>query len=286
MASNEEDRINILEMVKEGPGFRSLNLRVNDLLRSWVIDAVLGTVKRLEKVRLEAKKKPAALNRGIRDDASKATNSESTSVSETEFADSMSNLGLLLERNGGSAQALECHKKAEVSTNLLVLGSALPKLTQILGVFFRGWALLTVLLHGTEEHLQLELPRLGKSTIITIASSLYSIASVLFEQGNYLDALAHGQKAPAVQETAAFLIHRPDTGASYNLLGMIHLQRGDYNGALQYARRGLGIRESTFGIYHPNTASSSHALGLILRRMGGDGLAFALAHFQNALAIR
>lgn len=82
------------------------------------------------------------------------------------------------------------------------------------------------------------------------------------------------------------MIHRPDTGASYNPLRMIHLQRDDYNDALQYARKGLGIRESTFGIYHPDTASSYHTLGLTLRRMGGDGLAFALEHFQNALAIR
>jgi hypothetical protein len=45
MASQEEDRTNIIELVKNGPGFKALNMRVNDLLRGWVKVAIIDVVQ-------------------------------------------------------------------------------------------------------------------------------------------------------------------------------------------------------------------------------------------------
>lgn len=98
VASQEEDRTNILAMVEKGPGFKPLNLRVNDLLRQWVKDAVLSVMIRIQRKRQvdddgEHKQGTVVRTRGL------ARKPQTGPLTDNQLGHYMTNVGCMFQKN-------------------------------------------------------------------------------------------------------------------------------------------------------------------------------------------
>jgi hypothetical protein len=101
MASQEEDRTNRIELVKNCPGFKALNMRVNDLLRGWVRVAILYVVHYAKQNR---QAQNGSRNRSISLEPGQYPSN--IALSDEEFAKFVSNIGVLFQTHGENSQAL------------------------------------------------------------------------------------------------------------------------------------------------------------------------------------
>jgi len=111
-ASVEHDRTAILEMVQKQAGYSEINHRVNELMREWVGSAISETVEKWKKV-----------GKGRRRDViySVLGQGDKQRNERLLYSSFCSEMGLLLERNGDHASALDMQKKA-LAARELVLG--------------------------------------------------------------------------------------------------------------------------------------------------------------------
>ena len=76
----------------------------------------------------------------------------------------------------------------------------------------------------------------------------------------------------------------PDVARSYNNIGCVHDNQGDYAKALEYYSKAMIIFENIFGTQHPFVATSYNNIGNVLESQGD--YAKALEYHSKALAIR
>ena len=74
-----------------------------------------------------------------------------------------------------------------------------------------------------------------------------------------------------------------DTAQSYNNIGVIYYNQGNYAKALEYHEKALDIRERVLGPNHPDTAQSYNNIGLVYYNQGD--YAKALEYYGKALDI-
>lgn len=134
-ASEELDRVRILEMVRNGPGYHELNRKVNMLLRNWIGSGLMGAVRDYEKSHddLSGDLEYASLcndigkvlvDQGNHDEASRLytaalaiyqTFEDEGSLDDDhrrELADTYNNHGLLLKKLGTYKESKEEFQKA------------------------------------------------------------------------------------------------------------------------------------------------------------------------------
>jgi CHAT domain-containing protein/tetratricopeptide (TPR) repeat protein len=99
------------------------------------------------------------------------------------------------------------------------------------------------------------------------ATSLDSLASLLFRIGEYTEARPLFERSLAISEAQLGPDHR-DTAASLNNLAFLLMSMGEYTEARPLYERSLAILEVQFGPDHPNTAISLSNLANLLREMG------------------
>ncbi len=76
----------------------------------------------------------------------------------------------------------------------------------------------------------------------------------------------------------------PDTAMSYNNIGGVYDDMGNYTKALKYYGKALAIREKVLGTAHPETATSYNNIGSVYLHIRDD--AKAMKYYGKALAIR
>lgn len=226
MATLEKDRINILAMVERGPGYKALNLRVNDLLRQWVRETTIKFVQVAQR-RTSSGTAPVGESNvvvGFPSSASEGSLESSSDLpvfsflkadkqhaqpidsspkmscpgnqsmaNNTGIAQFVSNVGVLLHQNADTEQALECHKTA---LNLYSSVGTLPGTAEAHSNM--GSALLSSgdLDGAFEQHqksLEIRESAFGVESI-EAAASLNNIATVMMERGNSGEALKYNEK--------------------------------------------------------------------------------------------
>ena len=75
----------------------------------------------------------------------------------------------------------------------------------------------------------------------------------------------------------------PNVATSYNNIGYVYYNQGDYAQALEYYNKALEIRLSVFGDSHPDVAMSYNNIGLV--HNGQGNYAQALENYNKALEI-
>ncbi|XP_023929937.1 uncharacterized protein LOC106163909 [Lingula anatina] len=78
-------------------------------------------------------------------------------------------------------------------------------------------------------------------------------------------------------------LKHPHTATSYNNIGEILQDMGEYKEALDYYKKGLEVREEVLGPKHPDTAASYSNIGVVLEHMGK--YKEALDHHKKCLEI-
>jgi preprotein translocase subunit SecA/nephrocystin-3 len=78
-------------------------------------------------------------------------------------------------------------------------------------------------------------------------------------------------------------VYHTATADSYNSVGVLYANKGDYDKALELFLKALEIREVTLGVNHPDTAGSYHNVGNLYGVKGDSGK--ALEYYMKALGI-
>ena len=115
-------------------------------------------------------------------------------------------------------------------------------------------------------------------------------ATLLEKQSNFLCDHARYCEAQVVNnEWLALCIRHlgekhASTATSYNNVGAVYYNLGDYDNALDYFNKSLSIRLEVFGGHHPNVAQSYNNIGLVYANLGDYEK--ALDYFNKSLSIR
>lgn len=163
-------------------------------------------------------------------------------IKALEMALSFNNIGIVYDKMGKYAEALEFHTMA-LAVYEKILGS---------------------------EHLD-------------VARSNNNIGSVYLLIGDYAKALDYHKKALAIREKILGSEH-PDVAESYNNVGVIYNYMGEYVKALECCIKSLDINENIFGSEHPIMATTYGNIGIVFHAMGD--YVKALEYHNMALAIR
>lgn len=112
---------------------------------------------------------------------------------------------------------------------------------------------------------------------------LNSYAEFLYKYGLYRDAeLVYTRQINLSEEL--YGTKHSITATSYNCLGVVYREKGDYERALEYYNKAKEIREDLYGTNHPSTATSYNNIGLIYTEKGDYDQ--ALNYLQKACNIR
>ena len=115
------------------------------------------------------------------------------------------------------------------------------------------------------------------------ADLLFNYAQFLYRYGLYRDSEAvYLRQIPLAAEL--YGTEHENIAASYNDIGVVYLDQGDYPKALDYHFKALEIFEKALGKDHPNTASSYNNIGGVFDDQGN--YTKALEYYFKALEIR
>ena len=117
----------------------------------------------------------------------------------------------------------------------------------------------------------------------TAGTLFHNLASVYYDQGNYLKALEYYEKALAIRERVLGTDH-PYTAATYNNMALVYDAQGNYEKALEYYEKALAIREKVLGKEHPDTAITYNNVAGVYDAQGNYDK--ALEYFEKALVIK
>jgi len=254
-ASREEDKVNILKLVENGPGFQKLNNDINDLLRDWIKEGILLAVDAVEA----------------------QTDNPSENI---DFGLLVGQLGVVLDRTDSYDLSLELHKKTldifltvygeknhEVASAHHNVGRALFKNGDYDGALSQYRKVLKI----DEEIAGEEHP--------DTATSIANVADILKAQNKIEEAEEETKRALNIRLKA--LGSHPDTARSHSQLGLLFHQKEMYDEAIIEHKKALAMCLEHLGEHHPETATIYHNTGGALVEKADYGN--AMLNFEKAL---
>ncbi|CAB9496912.1 Polyubiquitin (Fragment) [Seminavis robusta] len=288
-ASQEEDKANLLKMIEQGPGFRALNVRVNDLLRAWVKQSTLEVVKSLIASRNAPNRSKGAgdqfLDRGVL-------------ISSTMVLTSPKKGACAAASCGGVRIDEGCFSSGD-DNGSFVSGSfsgSLRSGEQDEGFFESGSYRAGSLSHYEEDdgkEVDSEIRTTANKPTTDLDLTDHEFADFLSSSGVLLQKIGEQQKAQECHEMAlnTYVSVGKSEGqaSSYNNLGALLQSQGDLDGAIECHKKALLLQEESVAAAEeePTTcrqrATSLNAFASVLLEKGDcEG---ALAKVRNALAI-
>jgi tetratricopeptide (TPR) repeat protein len=260
-ASVEQDRLAILDKVQSGPGYKVLNHRVNNFLRSWLADTILEAVEQAR-----PNDESADRERDLR------------------YARLCNQVGLLLDSNGEHGKFLELLGKT-LAIRESVYGTEHPKTANThcnIGSVLYTKGDCNGALVEYRKALVIQESVFGTEHRHTARSHL-NIGEVLYSNGDYDGDLVEYRKSLAINKSV-FGREDQDAANTYNNIGEVLYKKGDYEGALVEYRKSLAINKSIFGTEDQNAAITYNNIGEVLCSNGDYDV--ALVEYRKALAIR
>jgi len=282
-ASEETDRVRILELVKNGPGFIEFNGKVNELIRNWIKDSMIQYVREHEKKskNLKTDREYASLcndvGKVIRDHGNIVVAKELFDNAIAIFervnndndlrtkSDTHNNLGLTYKKMGEFQTAKDEFNKA------LAVGKTIweendydaAQTYNNIGLALDDMKEYDSALAAYEEALNIVQNCLGKDHV-NVAGALSNIAFLLNKMGKNEEAIEKMKAVIEIDEKANGIDH-PDTANSYNILGVLYSECENYTeDALEQYRKALFVRQKVFGKNSIITATTFHNIGTVL----------------------
>jgi len=258
-ASVEMDKVRILEMVRNGPGYEKLNNFVNEMLRRWVKEGIMEQV---------------AVKETALTDAS----------TDTDFALFCGQLGIVMERFNDLENALILNKRT-LSIFRKVKGEDADDTASAhhnLGRTYQKMERNEEALEELRKVLEIDKKMYGDNHPET-ASSYTTISEVLLRLKRYDEAMIEAKNGLEIRLHHYGKNHQ-FTAMSYGQMGLILHQKGDYDAALAEHQKSLDINLEAHGEQHPQTATVYHNIGGAHYEKGD--YANALASLEKALAVR
>ena len=285
-ATSMQDKLNILKLVEDGPGFEKFNIEINQFLRAWIENTVLESAIDVEEQlnnnkeedqmytlqetatyltfcasffsRIGAHQKALELHtKGLKIYEKLGDNENAKEL----MARCYNNMGTEYESLGKYEEALENHHKCRdvfeeiygnehenTSVSYFNIGAVLKKLGKP-----------EEALKMYEKSMEID-TRIKGENHIDVGLSLSYIGRV--KQGNedYEGALDNFRKSLKIRQDTFGNTH-PDTAVGYGDMGLLHHMRKEYDEAIEYHKKAFKINEQIVGDKHPDTASIYQNLG-------------------------
>ena len=132
---------------------------------------------------------------------------------------------------------------------------------------------------GVDVKIDFSLPQ---EELLGLAVTLGNQAEELRQKARYTDALHLCEKQREIREQVLGKDH-PDTVTTYNNIGVIYYDMGDYASALEWYQKARKVFESVLGKDHPSTATTYNNIAFVYDSQGD--YARALEWFQKALVV-
>jgi Tfp pilus assembly protein PilF len=198
-------------------------------------------------------------------------------------AASLSNLALLLQRQGDLAGARPLYESA-LAIKQTLLGPEHPEVAanlNNLATLLQDQSELAAARPLYESALAIRETALGAEHPDTVMS-LSNLATLLHAQGDLAAARPLSERTLAIREKVLGSEH-PDTAVSLNNLAALLMNQGDLAAARPLFERAVSIGEKVLGPEHPDTATRVSNLGRLLRDLGETDAAEPL--FHRAIAV-
>lgn len=245
-ATSQQDKLNILKLIEDGPGFEKFNAEINRFLRSWIENTVLEAASDVEE----------KLNND---------QEEVGQYTSTETATYLTFCASFFSRIGAHEKALELHTKAlkiygtlEDSENAKEL---MARCYNNMGTEYESLGMYEEALENHHKCRDTFEEVYGKDHENT-SVSYFNIGAVLKKMEKPQEALEMYEKSMDI-DTRIKGENHIDVGLSLSYIGRVKQQNGDYEGAVDNFRKSLRIRKDTFGDSHPDTAVGYGDMGLL-----------------------
>ena len=247
-ASWQSDKDNILRLVEEGPGYHSMNIEINKLLRLWVRDTVLDAAKK----------------------AQESLEHEEDEIGRQDIGTFLTYCATFFSVSGAHNDALELHQKGlEVYGTLIQNDNS----KELMARCYNNIGTEYETLGRYEEALEMH----GKCRDVfedvygcdheNTATSYFNIGAVYRKLGRNDDALGMYNKALDVDKKIKGDNHI-DVANSYSYIGRVYQENKDYDEAQKMFEASLVIRENTYGSNHPESAIGYGDTGLLYHARG------------------
>jgi tetratricopeptide (TPR) repeat protein len=170
-------------------------------------------------------------------------------------ADTLSNMGNILQQQGKLGEALQTYSRA------ISISPGKADLYKNRGSVYRDMGQYDKALNDLNQALAIQKQRLGP-THLEVASTLNNIGLLYANLGEYSEAIENYQRALRITEIAAGSATADVANALHNL-AVTYLEQNDNKLAEPLLLRALTIREKTLGAEHPQVAVSLNNLGLL-----------------------
>ncbi|GFH56839.1 hypothetical protein CTEN210_13315 [Chaetoceros tenuissimus] len=258
-ASVEEDRVRILKLIEEGPGYDTLNHAVNDCLRDWLKQVIVIEVESRER-------------------------NSSNVQHDLDLARLYSVVAEILFRNGEKDQSLQLFEKA-LNIHKSVYGEeheSTATTYNSIGVNLKHLERYDEAIEAYSKAALIREKVLGKNSP-ECASTYNNLGSLYSKMNRYNDGLEQFQKALDIRIHALGKMHA-DVANSYSNIGGALYQLGRYKEAQIEHKKGLDIKLKLYGEDHPDTAASYENIGLVYKEEGDTKA--AIENLEKAYSIR
>lgn len=278
-ASRETDKVNILKLVKQGPGYHTFNVEINQLMRKWIKDTVIESAKTTEAINCtnDDQRRQSALRLAFygsyfsRNGLHKAAielHEKSLNLYEsldTEDKDTIArcynNIGTEYESMGEYENALEAHTKC-LEIFEVIYGTDHPNTSVSyfnIGFVHRKLDDDDKALEMFTKSLEIDKNVKGENHIDT-ATSYTNLGRIKQKKGDLDGALEMFNKTLAINTDTYGSIH-PETGIANGDIALVYHLRKDYDAAIGMHEKTLKIQEAVLGESHPDTAQVYQNIG-------------------------
>jgi len=301
--SKEQDRANILKLVRGTAGYHTVNNQIKDFLQKWIrgmsLEKLDGYRRRKEQEHLLSSDVEYSrlcyhvgkilFQMGFHDDALGHYN-DGLAIEEKVYgrghkdtAKAYHNIGAALKAKKDYDGALKMYKR-ELSIYEKTVGkghASTASAQRNVGLVMQEKGAMDEAILYFNQSLSIQLDIHEEEHEDTATS--YSLLGLAFFAKRDFDTAMHMlKKALAIDEMVHGEDH-PDTAMCYNNLGMVAQEIEDNSDAANMHEKALSIREKVLGTNHPDTAQSYNNLGLAMHSKGD--LKGSYKMLQKALAV-
>lgn len=249
LASQPEDRENILRIIENGPGYAELNKEINNYMRQWVVSVVRSSVADAQKRLKDDDLQPQEI-------IETGTYISYIAAFFGETGDKRTSLDFYME-------ALKAYESADhnFDTNIHDVKDYIARTYNNIGENLEALGRYEEALEYHSRCCAQFEEVYGKDHINTSAS-YFNIGAVKRKQEDHEGALEMFLKSVEIDERTNGTYH-PDTANTYDYIGRTKQAMGDLDGALEMFNKNLEISTKLFGNNHPNVAIAHGAMGLL-----------------------
>ena len=242
--SKEQDRSNILKLVRGTAGYHAVN-QIKDFLHKWIRDMILEKITEYQRSKMK----------------------EHFFSSDVEYSRLCYHVGKILFQMGFHDDVI-AHYNDGLAIEERVYGRGHKDTAKVylnIGAALKAKADHEGALKMYKRELSIYEETVGKRHAST-ASAQRNVGLIMQEKGAIDEAILYYNQSLSIQLDIHEEEHE-DTATSYSLLGLAFFAKSDFSTAMHMLKQALAIDETVHGKEHPDTAMCYNNLGMVAQEI-------------------